>query len=138
MERKEKKELKKRLNKKGLLKNNAEISKSKDLKSLCLGVAVVFVATTSIQLSPNQTYTNPGVDFNTNFVVAHAGGAIEVDGKELNYLNCLEGFYKYYFEGTRLFEFDLVFSSDGRLIGTHQFEYLGEYDFDNRISYLRS
>ena len=52
--------------------------------------AAVLITTASIQLAPNDTYTNPGVDYDTNFVVAHAGGALEEDGDELNYLNFSE------------------------------------------------
>lgn len=135
MQKKEKREFKKRLNRKGSLKSEAEISNSKSLKLLCMTAAAVLITTASIQLAPNDTYTNPGVDYDTNFVVAHAGGALEEDGDELNYLNSLEGFYHYYAEGTRLFEFDLVFSSDGRLVGAHTYEYLDGYSMKNRIGY---
>ena len=130
-----KREFKKRLNRRGMLKSQAEISDSKKLKVFYLTAAAVIVATTSIKLAPSDTYTNPGVDYNTNFVVAHAGGALEENGRELGYLNCLEGFYHYYAEGTRLFEFDLVFSSDGRLVGTHTYEYLDGHSMRNRIAY---
>ena len=103
-------------------------------KIICLSTCVLFMAS-AIKFYPNSSYTNPGVEITMNYVVAHAGGAIEVDGKELTYLNCVEGFYQYYLDGTRFFEFDFVFSSDGKLVGSHCFEYLDGYSFKNRISY---
>ncbi|MGM9632354.1 MAG: glycerophosphodiester phosphodiesterase family protein [Eubacteriales bacterium] len=52
--------------------------------------------------------------------ILHAGGAY--DGK--SYLNAQEAFDYYYSQGYRYFEYDLKLSSDGRLIATHDFEYL--------------
>jgi glycerophosphoryl diester phosphodiesterase len=57
-------------------------------------------------------------------VIMHAGGA--VDG--YTYLNSQEQFESYYNQGCRYFEYDLILSSDGRLVGTHAGEYL---DVDN-------
>lgn len=57
--------------------------------------------------------------------ILHAGG--ELDGKSL--LNCQEAFYAYYEKGYRFFEYDLKLSADGKLIGTHSWEYLADgYD----------
>ena len=57
--------------------------------------------------------------------ILHAGGAL--DGMQL--LNCQEAFYLYYDMGYRFFEYDLKLSSDGKLMGTHSWEYLtGGYD----------
>ncbi len=57
-----------------------------------------------------------------NEVVAilHAGGAYN----GLTYLNAQETFDGYYNQGYRYFEYDLQLSSDGRIIGTHCWEYL--------------
>ncbi len=57
-------------------------------------------------------------------VILHAGG-----GKEgLTYLNATETFYEYYEAGYRYFEYDLMLSSDGRIIGSHGGEHLGGAD----------
>ncbi len=61
--------------------------------------------------------------------ILHAGGGW--DG--LSYLNARETFAYYYDLGYRYFEYDLMLSSDGRLIGTHCFEHLPVYD--PQISY---
>ncbi len=67
-------------------------------------------------------------------VILHAGGAL--DGKRL--LNCQEAFYYYYALGYRLFEYDLRLSSDGKLIGTHNWEHLSDgyhgIDYESFIS----
>ena len=85
---------------------------------------------------PKSTYTNPGVNYNSNFVVAHAGGAMpNINGKMVKYLNCIEAFYHYYNQGTRMFEYDLCLSSDGKLIGSHHYEHLPEYNANNKILY---
>ena len=119
----------------GLLKCNGGKTKLNKIKLCCLTMATVLVGTISINLCPNEFYTNPGVDSQTNYVVAHAGGALEVDGKEKKYLNSLEGFYHHYSNGTKMFEFDLVFSSDDKLVGIHKYEYHKDYNFRNPISY---
>ncbi|MBQ2946200.1 MAG: hypothetical protein IJD95_06525 [Clostridia bacterium] len=48
--------------------------------------------------------------------ILHAGGS--KDG--LTYLNATEPFYEYYAAGYRYFEYDLMLSSDGRIIGAHE------------------
>lgn len=57
-------------------------------------------------------------------VILHAGGAI--DG--MTYLNAQESFLIYYEQGYRYFEYDFTLSTDGRLIGTHDGEHLGDCD----------
>ncbi len=52
--------------------------------------------------------------------ILHAGGGW--DG--LTLLNAQETFEYYYAQGYRYFEYDLMLSSDGRLIATHHFEHL--------------
>ncbi len=48
--------------------------------------------------------------------ILHAGG-----GKDgVTYLNATEPFYEYYAAGYRYFEYDLMLSSDGRIIGAHE------------------
>ncbi len=61
--------------------------------------------------------------------ILHAGGAYN----GLTLLNAQEPFAYYYALGYRYFEYDLKLSSDGRLIGTHQFEHLPVQD--ESISY---
>jgi glycerophosphoryl diester phosphodiesterase len=53
-------------------------------------------------------------------VILHAGGS----AGELTYLNAQETFEYYYNLGYRYFEYDLKLSSDGRIIATHEWEYL--------------
>jgi len=71
------------------------------------------------------------LNYNTNVVVAHAGGG--ADGKI--YLNIQEAFFEHYQNGTRYFEYDFMFSSDNQVICTHAWEYLEGYSNENRISY---
>ncbi len=124
------------LNNKGFIKNDFEKKFSKSLKHCCLATATFLIGAVTISFSPKDHYFNPGVNYNSNFVVAHAGGALPGnDGKLSKYLNSIDGFYYYYKNGTRMFEYDLCFTSDNKLVGTHYFEYHGDFDFDNRISY---
>lgn len=57
-------------------------------------------------------------------IILHAGGAL--DG--MTYLNAQEAFAYYYAQGYRYFEYDFTLSTDGRLIGTHIGEHLGDCD----------
>lgn len=86
-------------------------------------------------LAPNIKYVNPGFSSDSKFVVAHAGGALEVDGKMKSYLNSVEGFNKYYADGTKMFEYDFVFSEEGKLVGSHNYEYLSSHSAKDRITY---
>ncbi len=52
--------------------------------------------------------------------ILHAGGAYN----GMTYLNAQEAFAPYYEAGYRYFEYDLMLSSDGRLIGTHGYQHL--------------
>lgn len=66
-------------------------------------------------------------------IIAHAMGLIDF-GEE--YLNCLECLEFHYAQGTKIFEIDLAFSSDNKIIATHRFENVGkQYSFKKRISY---
>lgn len=86
-------------------------------------------------LAPNNKYVNPGFDSDSSFVVAHAGGALEVDGKMKSYLNSVEGFETYHADGTKMFEYDFVFSEEGKLVGSHNYEYLSDHSAKDRITY---
>ena len=53
-----------------------------------------------------------------NYLISHAMGGI--DGN--NYSNCLEGFQENYAEGHRVFEVDLLYTSDGRMVLWHHWD----------------
>ncbi|MGM9859027.1 MAG: glycerophosphodiester phosphodiesterase family protein [Bacilli bacterium] len=61
--------------------------------------------------------------------IMHAGGTTTNE----TYLNAMEPFEYFYNKGFRYFEYDLKLSNDGRLIGTHSWDYL-EVESDD-ISY---
>ena len=105
-------------------------------KMCVLATAVVFAGSLFNCLQPPKNFINPNVSVDDYFTIAHAGGGMRNSkGTFLRYLNCEESFYNYYENGTRMFEYDLVFTLDGNLVGTHKFEYLKGYSFDRRISY---
>jgi glycerophosphoryl diester phosphodiesterase len=60
-------------------------------------------------------------------VFLHAGGS----DNGMTHLNAQETFLEYYSQGYRYFEYDLKLSSDGRIIATHEWEYLNVEDQDN-------
>lgn len=96
----------------------------------CFAIACVFTAQ---NLMPLDFYVNPGIDENTKFVVAHAGGGMTIDGKTRKYLNVVEGVEHNYAHGTRMFEIDFAFSKENELVGTHRYEYLKGFSDKNRI-----
>lgn len=49
------------------------------------------------------------------FMISHAMGGVD----DMNYTNCLEGFLENYAEGHRVFEVDIEFTSDGKLVLCH-------------------
>lgn len=53
-----------------------------------------------------------------NYMISHAMGGI--DG--YNYSNCLEGFQENYAEGHRIFEVDLEYTSDGKIVLWHHWD----------------
>lgn len=75
------------------------------------------------------------ISSHNTLMIAHAGGGIiEEDAR---YLNSLEGVTEHYNNGTRVFEFDFMFTSDFEIIAMHNFEtelYGEGWSFDNRIS----
>ena len=54
----------------------------------------------------------------SDFFIAHAGG--NIDGK--NYTNCVEALDFSYKNGCRLFELDLLITSDGKIVAVHDWE----------------
>ncbi|MDR0205790.1 MAG: sulfatase-like hydrolase/transferase [Bacteroidales bacterium] len=54
----------------------------------------------------------------SDFFIAHAGG--NIDGK--NYTNCVEALDFSYKNGCRLFELDLLKTSDGKIVAVHDWE----------------
>lgn len=133
---KDKYAIKNRLNNKDLLKYGAEGKRVKRLKMSCFVSAAILVFNTAMHLAPQRCYTNSEVTPYSTYTIAHGGGSLRNDkGITKKYLNCVDSFYAYYEDGTRMFEYDLVFSKDGKLIGTHQYEYLKGYSLENPISY---
>lgn len=63
--------------------------------------------------------------------ILHAGGG----DHSLTYLNAQETFAPYYAAGYRYFEYDLRLSTDGHLIGTHDYEWFDDPTVMNGISY---
>lgn len=118
----------------GFLKNQDKLGES-GKKIIIAAATAIFTISLTFSLAPRKTYVNPGISPSYSYVVAHAGGALENDGKTLKYLNSVEGFQKYYADGTRMFEYDLVFSKEGKLVATHKFEYFDGYSMKNPIPY---
>lgn len=111
----------------------AQKSSQKILKFGCLACFAIACVFTAQNLMPLDFYVNPGIDENTKFVVAHAGGGMTVDGKTRKYLNVVEGVEHHYAHGTRMFEIDFAFSKENELVGTHRYEYLKGFSNENRI-----
>ena len=111
----------------------AQKSSQKILKFGCLACFAIACVFTAQNLMPLDFYVNPGIDENTKFVVAHAGGGMTVDGKTRKYLNVVEGVEHHYAHGTRMFEIDFAFSKENELVGTHRYEYLKGFSNKNRI-----
>jgi hypothetical protein len=63
------------------------------------------------------------------FFIAHAGGAI--DG--INYTNSLEAMDLSYSKGCRLFELDLVLTTDGKIVAQHDPPGITEEEFMSRL-----
>ena len=61
--------------------------------------------------------------------IAHAGGAI--DG--INYTNCVEAMDLSYSKGCKLFELDLVFTTDGKMIAKHDPPEITEVEFMSEL-----
>lgn len=59
------------------------------------------------------------------FIIAHGGGGLKTAKKPR--VNSIESFLVHYAAGTRVFEFDVMLTSDGHIILTHEFEEYLEY-----------
>lgn len=110
-------------------------SKQKALKIGCVACLAIACVIAVQNMTPLDVYANPGINEHTKFVVAHACGAMKVDGVTKKYLNAVEAVDHYYAQGTRMFEVDFVFSKEGELVGTHKFEHLKGYGLKNRIAF---
>ncbi len=67
--------------------------------------------------------------------ILHAGGKVHIKDKSYSYLNIIDTFSQAYSNGYRYFEYDFVITSDDRLVGAHEYEYLKGYGKSNRILY---
>ena len=80
-------------------------------------LAVVCAASVPVVTSaaPSESHSwlrNPGM-------VAHAMGGLKVGSRVYPYTNCLQAFQQNYAKGYRVFEVDLIPTSDNRLVGRH-------------------
>ena len=119
----------------GFINNDVSFFNKKKLKICCLTLVTALISTFSANSLPKNSYYNPGINCDNSFVVAHAGGSLDIENKQRNYLNCVESFYKHYSAGTKMFEYDFVFSKDGKLVGIHKFEYHKDFSLSKRIPY---
>src|SRR5690625_6358053 len=82
----------------------------KILYFLCFLITVIIVYfIVDFSIPTKGVNLNTGVE--NDFVIAHAGGAIE----GFNYTNSLEALNHAYDQGVRLFEMDILETSDGKL-----------------------
>lgn len=97
--------------------------KKKSFLMLLLAFALVFSGCSSVFQGEDETYATTIYNPNSveRKVIAHSMGGLE--GEE--YLGCYQCFLYQYDRGTRYFEIDLRFSTDGRLFSTHMFENIG-------------
>lgn len=76
-----------------------------------------------VKLNYDWTEDNP--------LIAHALGGLVIDGHLYELANSLEGFQENYAKGIRVFEVDLMLSSDGALVAAHDW---GRYGEENPMS----
>lgn len=91
---------------------------------------VILILFTVMSFLSIMTGSNP-------VMIAHAGGGVE--DEDARYLNSLEGVIEHYNNGTRVFEFDFMFTSEFEIIAMHNFEpelYGEGWSFNNRISII--
>lgn len=79
-----------------------------------------------------------GIELNYDWVqenplIAHAFGGVKRDGEMYAYTNSLEAFEENYAKGMRVFETDLLLTSDGMLAAVHDWE---RYGAEDAMSYL--
>lgn len=82
-----------------------------------------------------------GYDFANKTFVLHASGQINVNGKTYDYTNSIDNFIDCYNAGFRYFEYDFILSTDGKVIGAHDYRYMPEYestgiDYQTHCNYL--
>ena len=80
-------------------------------------ITASLLATSSCKKEEHCDCGDEKIDY-TKFFIAHAGGAI--DG--INYTNCLEALDLSYSKGCKLFELDLIETSDGKFVAAHHWE----------------
>ena len=88
------------------------MNKNKLVPSLIIVLGLVTILITSLS---NQEEVS-GRDFPNHRIVAHAMGGIH----EFAYTNTFEAFIANYEQGTRIFETDLLLTSDNKLVGRHE------------------
>lgn len=85
---------------------------------------------------------NPGVNekhplnydwIQNNPLIAHALGGVTLDGYVCDYTNSREAFQENYAKGIRVFEVDLMLSSDGGLVAVHDWN---RYGSDGPLSFV--
>ncbi|MCL2038530.1 hypothetical protein FWG86_01325 [Candidatus Saccharibacteria bacterium] len=87
--------------------------------------------------------TQPDVAFqhwSASNLIAHAGGALTINGQPVDYTNSREAILENYAKGHRVFEIDLDFTSDGHLVCIHfwrDLRKLAGLDVNAPITYAR-
>lgn len=89
------------------------ISHSKQQETTKKETAATTKTTSKTENSSQDSVLKPWYSYHS---IAHALGG--VDGKD--YLNSLDGFYQAYAKGYRVFEMDLLLTTDNVLVGKHQ------------------
>ena len=95
------------------------------------------------RLALPEAYKNIKLNYNwtKNRVIAHAFGGVTLDDGRYDYTNSREAFQENYGLGFRVFEADLMLSSDGALVAAHDWERYGTTSplpisqFENGIYY---
>jgi len=96
------------------------------IKTICV-ILIIFLITSSCT---KKEYEGGYKKTNyADFFIAHAGGAI--DG--ISYTNCLEAMDLSYSKGCRLFELDLVETTDGKIVAKHDPPEITEAEFMSQL-----
>lgn len=81
-----------------------------------------------VRLAAPDMYQNTELRYDwtkDNLLIAHALGGLTLDGFEYEYTNSKEAFLANYEKGIRVFEVDLLLSSDGGLVAVHNWKRYG-------------
>jgi len=89
------------------------MNKKKLILSVVMLAALILLVVFSFLPSQEET---PGTDFADYRIVAHAMGGINGS----TYTNAFEAFVANYEQGTRIFETDLLLTTDGKLVARHE------------------